>query len=71
MTYKLLKEYYGNGTSVVRPVVIRKSDNAQIPFDPQNRDYQEYLAWVAEGNSRSWLDSLKMTTNLKTTRLSL
>ena len=27
MTYKLLKEYYGNGTSVVRPVVIRKSDN--------------------------------------------
>ena len=21
-----------------------------IPFDPGNTDYQEYLAWLAEGN---------------------
>ena len=21
-----------------------------IPVNPENRDYQEYLAWVAEGN---------------------
>ena len=21
-----------------------------IPFDPTNTDYQEYLAWLAEGN---------------------
>lgn len=30
--------------------VIRASDNATIPFDEGNRDYQAYLAWLAEGN---------------------
>jgi len=24
--------------------------NIFIPFDPDNTDYQEYLAWIAEGN---------------------
>jgi len=28
----------------------RLSDNSLIPFDPDNRDYQEYLKWLTKGN---------------------
>lgn len=29
--------------------VMRLADNAFIPFDPDNTDYQEYLKFLAEG----------------------
>jgi hypothetical protein len=39
MEYKILGEF----------AVLRISDMASIPFDPDNTDYQEYLRFLAEG----------------------
>ena len=48
MTYKLATKDIYNDTD---QYIIRKSDGAIIPNDEANTDYQEYLAWVAEGNT--------------------
>ena len=45
--YKLVNDPLNPGRTYA---VIRQSDNAGIPFNPDNTDYQEYLKWVAEGN---------------------
>jgi len=36
--------------------VTRKSDGASIPFNTENADYQEYLEWVAAGNTAEAAD---------------
>ena len=45
--YKKVKNILGE---IDKNTIQRTSDNAFIPFDPANTDYQEYLAWVAKGN---------------------
>jgi hypothetical protein len=36
---------------VSQNVIKRLADNAFIPLDPANTDYQKYLEWLSEGNT--------------------
>jgi hypothetical protein len=38
-------------------VILRVADNACIPFDPANTDYQAFLLWKSEGNEPTPADS--------------
>jgi len=38
-------------TNLPSNVIIRLSDNANVPMDEANTDYQAYLAWCKEGNT--------------------
>lgn len=46
--YKKLNDLITNQEA---DVILRLSDNACIPKDPDNKDYQEYLEWLKEGNT--------------------
>jgi hypothetical protein len=45
--YQLLPDLDGQPAQCIK----RITDNAFIPFDPANTDYQKYLEWLADGNT--------------------
>ena len=52
--YKLYKDLV---TDVVVSVFVSKNGKTySIPFDENNTDYQDYLAWVADGNTAEAAD---------------
>ena len=53
-TYKLIADSPKTGAKA--NVILRKEDNAFIAMDERNVDYQEYLKWVAEGNTAEAAD---------------
>ena len=57
MSYKLFPKQKNASGDEVQTTVIRKADNALIPFDPSNLDYQKYLEWVAAGNTADAADT--------------
>ena len=51
--YKQIKTSCGEINS---NIILRISDNAFIPADPANTDYQAYLTWLGEGNTPELAD---------------
>jgi hypothetical protein len=44
--YQLLPDTFMGAAQCIK----RLADNAFIPFDPANTDYQAYLRWLEAGN---------------------
>jgi len=49
--YKILTDSSGDIVPETVQCILRIEDNAFIPMNKSNKDYQEYLEWLAEGNT--------------------
>ena len=49
MTYTQVWDVMNNQVS--DSMIVRDEDQAFIPFDDANVDYQDYLAWLVKGNA--------------------
>ena len=47
----MYQQYINLRTNELMDGILRVSDNAYIPNDPDNTDYQNYLKWLEEGNT--------------------
>jgi hypothetical protein len=48
----MYQQYIDRITNQPYPQGIKRlADNAFIPFDPDNTDYQQYLRWLEAGNT--------------------
>jgi hypothetical protein len=47
----MYKQLLDRSGQIRTDIILRIEDNACIPFDPDNTDYQAYLKWVSEGNT--------------------
>ena len=65
-TYKLQKGLDDKVNSVIK--ILADKTQYHIPFDEANTDYQEYLVWVAEGNTAEKSDVTLTWQDIRATR---
>jgi len=53
----MYKKFIDFNNQVSTTSILRIADNAYIPVDPANVDYQQYLKWIAEGNTPTPADT--------------
>ena len=47
----MYKQIKTSQSEISNSMILRVADNACIPFDPANTDYQAYLLWCEQGNT--------------------